>query len=204
MNFNISDILRGALTLAVLLLVACGDGGGSAPAPTSTHLMGGAVQGNPLNLTPTVSTFAGTTSTKVDGTGTQARFNSPYGITSDGINLYVSDTLNNAIRKIVIATGVVTTMAGSGTAGAADGIGSAATFDQPYGITTDGTNLYVADTNNNKIRQIVIATGEVSSLTGAANTVSGGAQRMARGRRPRSTYLLASPSTVATCMWRMH
>ena len=150
MNFNISDILRGALTLAVLLLVACGDGGGSAPAPTSTHLMGGAVQGNPLNLTPTVSTFAGTTSTKVDGTGTQARFNSP------------------------------------------------------YGITTDGTNLYVADTNNNKIRQIVIATGEVSSLTGAANTVSGGAQRMARGRRPRSTYLLASPSTVATCMWRMH
>ena len=73
----------------------------------------------------------------------------------------------------MIATGVVTTLAGSGVAGAADGTGTAATFNRPYGITTDGTNLYVADTGNNKIRQIVIATGVVSSLTGAANTADG-------------------------------
>ena len=102
-----------------------------------------------------------------DGTGIAASFNLPIGITTDGVNLYVADYLNNKIRKIVIATGVVTTLAGSGTAGVADGTGVTATFSNPWGITTDGVNLYAADSWNNKIRKIVIATGVVTTFAGS-------------------------------------
>jgi sugar lactone lactonase YvrE len=132
---------------------------------------------------PTYSTCTATPSAcAVDGDGASATFNSPEGITTDGANLYVADNNNNKIRKIVIATGFVSSLTGManspGVTGATDGAGFAATFNYPMGITTDGANLYVTDTYNNKIRKIVIATGDVSSLTGVANTagaVLGGA-----------------------------
>ena len=89
-----------------------------------------------------------------DGTGTAAAFSNPSGITTDGTSLYVSDYANNKIRKIEIATGVVTTLAGSGKAGSADGTGSAASFSYPEGITTDGRNLYVPEYGTGKIRKI--------------------------------------------------
>jgi len=66
----------------------------------------------------------------------------------------VSDHINHLIRKIVISTGVVTTVAGTGSSGSANGTGTSASFNYPYGITTDGTNLYVADIANYLIRQI--------------------------------------------------
>jgi len=107
-----------------------------------------------------------------DGTGAAARFNTPRGITTDGTNLYVADTFNNSIRKVVIATGETTTLAGStaGTPGSANGTGTAARFNQPSGITTDNSSLYVADAGNHTIRQIVINTGEVTTLAGTAGT----------------------------------
>ena len=86
----------------------------------------------------------------------------------EGTNLYIADTGNNTIRKIAIATGAVTTMAGSALAmmGSADGIVTGASFNQPAGITTDGTNLYVADTANHTIRKIVVATSDVTTIAG--------------------------------------
>ena len=68
----------------------------------------------------------------------------------------MTDTTNHLIRKIVISTGVVTTVAGTpGSYGAADNAtGTSATFYYPYGITTDGTNLYVADGWSHRIRKI--------------------------------------------------
>ena len=74
-------------------------------------------------------------------------------ITTDGVNLYVADRSNNRIRKIVIATGVVTTLAGS-TSGDVDATGTYAKFRSPWGVTTDGTNVYVSDTYNHRIRKI--------------------------------------------------
>ncbi len=115
-----------------------------------------------------VTTLAGTagTSGSVDGVATTASFYFPKGITTDGICLYVADAGNHIIRKIVIATGAVTTLAGSvGLSGSADGIGLAAKFNWPEGITTDGTNLYVTD-GYCTIRKIVIATGAVTTLAG--------------------------------------
>lgn len=103
----------------------------------------------------------------IDATGTAASFNYPMGLTTDGTNVYVVDAENQKIRQIVIATGVVTTLAGSGLFGSTDAGGSTATFSQPFGITTDGTNLYIADSLSNKIRKIDISTGAVSAVAGS-------------------------------------
>jgi sugar lactone lactonase YvrE/chitodextrinase len=118
-----------------------------------------------------VSTFAGTAgeSGSADGIGGDAGFNRPAGMTTDGTNLYVCDSYNKTVRKIVIATREVTTLAGTaGVVGSADGTGPAASFRQPMAIATDGTNLYVAETSNYTIRKIVIATAEVTTLAGTA------------------------------------
>jgi len=123
-----------------------------------------------------VTTFAGTGSTgSSDGTGTAASFNFPFGITNDGTNLFVVDAQNHLIRKIVISSGVVTTFAGTGSRGSADGTGTAASFNFPQGITNDGTNLFVADVGNHLIRKIVISSGVVTTIagTGSAGNADG-------------------------------
>jgi hypothetical protein len=120
-----------------------------------------------------VTTIAGTAgyTGSTDNTGAAARFFYPYGITNDGTNLFVADSNNSTIRKVVIATGEVTTIAGTaGSYGSADGTGEAARFSFPYGITNDGTNLFVADSNNQTIRKVVIATGEVTTIAGTAGS----------------------------------
>jgi hypothetical protein len=135
--------------------------------------------------TGVVTTLAGNPrkSGAADGAQGTALFSIPRGIATDGTNLFVADSLNHTIRKVVIATGAVTTLAGSSEGwGFADGTGPAARFYSPHGITTDGTNLFVADTNNHVIRSIVIATGVVTTLAGSAGCIgtadgAGGAAR---------------------------
>ena len=81
-------------------------------------------------------------------------------------NLYLADSWGPTIRKVVIATGELTTIAGqASSSGSTDGQGAAARFFQPTGITGDGAgNLDVSDNGNNVIRKIVIATGEVTTI----------------------------------------
>ena len=121
----------------------------------------------------TATILAGTGSSgSANGVGTLASFNQPKGITTDGTNLYVADSLNHLIRQIVIDNGSVTTLAGDGSFGSSNGVGTSAEFKRPYGITTDGTNLYVADTNSHTIRQIGIDNRSVTTLAGTlAGTV---------------------------------
>ena len=140
---------------------------------TPYALMGGSIQGKTLSLSTAVTTLAGTAGTAgtTDATGTSARFNNPYKITTDGINLYVADYSNHTIRKVVISTGVVTTLAGTaGTSGTTNATGTSARFNSPAGLTTDGTNLYVAEVLNHTIRKIVISTGVVTTFVGTAGT----------------------------------
>jgi len=114
---------------------------------------------------------SGNADSPTGGLGTAAYFNSPYGVTTDGENLYVADTGNHTIRKIDLTSNhTVTTIAGvASSSGSADSnTGTSAYFSSPYGITTDGTNLYVADTGNYTIRKIVISTGAVSTIAGSA------------------------------------
>jgi len=129
--------------------------------------------------TGVVTLVAGSRSTQAwgyqDGPGEIANFKRPYGITTDGKNLYVADTFNHVIRKIVIATGVVSTLAGrwntAGSVGSEDGVGPDASFSSPRGITTDGTFLYVCDTGNQTIRKISLATGQVTTLAGKPGVI---------------------------------
>ena len=136
---------------------------------SSTSQMGGAIQGTELSLSTEVTTLAGTGSAgSTNGTGTEASFNSIYGgITTDGTNLYVADTLNHSIRNIVISTGVTTTIAGTGASGYSDGTGTDALFFRPEDVTTDGTNLFVVEFLNHLIRKIVISTESVTTIAGS-------------------------------------
>ena len=118
--------------------------------------------------TGAVTTLAGGTQGSADGIGAAARFNFPGCLTTDGTNLYLADNSNNEIRKITIDTGKVTTLAGSTSPGNSNGTGSSASFNCPWGITTDGVNLYVSDSNGNDIRRIVISTGVVTTLVVAS------------------------------------
>ncbi|MBC3934015.1 hypothetical protein [Undibacterium rugosum] len=107
-----------------------------------------------------------------DGYGVAALFNKPLGITTDKSSLYVTDSANQTIRKIVLATTEVTTLAGKpGVVGNSNGTGAAASFKSPIGIATDGTNLFVSDSDNHTLRKIVIATGAVSTLAGTAGSL---------------------------------
>ena len=151
--------------ITISVLVGCGGSSGS----VTGVQMGGSIQGIPLSLNGVVTTLSGTagSSGSADGTGAVARFNLPCGFTTDRTNLYVADSVNDTIRKVVIATGEVTTLAGTaGSSGSTDGTGAAARFYDPFGITTDGTNLYVTDDSNCTIRKVVIDTGVVTTLAG--------------------------------------
>ena len=131
-----------------------------------------------------VTTIAGsvTNSGSADGTNGAARFNNPYSVAVDtNGNLYVADTFNTEIRKIkpVGTNWVVTTIAGSvNNYGSADGVGTNAQFNEPWGITADSAgNVYVADTGNNTIRKLAPVTNNwvVTTIAGwslAANSQS--------------------------------
>jgi hypothetical protein len=103
----------------------------------------------------TVTTLAGLAGStgSTDGAGSAARFCCPSGVAADSAgNVFVADLYNFTIRKVT-AAGVVTTIGGApGVAGGVDGVGSYANFSYPTDVAVDTTgNLYVADSNNNRI-----------------------------------------------------
>jgi sugar lactone lactonase YvrE len=118
--------------------------------------------------TGAVTTLAGSPQSYAleDGTGTSAGTAYARGLAVDEAgNLYLAESL--AIRRVAVATGVVTTLAGGGGSGNVDGVGAAATFSFANGLASDGSgNLYVTDSFENTIRQVVIATGAVTTLAG--------------------------------------
>lgn len=124
-----------------------------------------------VKSTGVVTTFAGSLAVygSADGTGSAARFHHPDSITHDGTYLYVADSWNMTVRRIDPSTAQVTTIAGlAQSAGATDGIGSAARFYFPTAITSDGSFLYVIQADY-VIRRIDLANNNVTTIAGATN-----------------------------------
>ena len=190
-----SDNLTGGTTYKTRVTTGVKDAAGNAlssqydnstgfTTASSGTLMGGSIQGIELSLSTAVTTLAGSSSGSTDATGTSASFDNPMGITTDGTNLYVADNGNDRIRIIVIDNGTVTTLAGS-SQGSTDATGTSASFNNPHGITTDGTNLYVADESNHRIRKIVIDNGTVTTIAGSSQGYTDATGTSARFYRPR-------------------
>jgi sugar lactone lactonase YvrE len=104
------------------------------------------------------------------GLAVEALLNGPFDVDFDGAgNLYVSDTSNHRIRRVDIRTGIITTVAGDGTAGFGGDGGPAirASLDEPYGLVIDRLgNLYFADRLNRRVRRVEIKTGLITTVAG--------------------------------------
>ena len=122
-----------------------------------------------------VAAFAGSGAAAfADGTGAAASFRNPFDCAFDAFNtMYVADWQNHRVRVITPA-GVVSTLAGSGTAAFSDGIGTLASFKEPASIATEaasgGAYVYVADTSNGRIRRITVAQRLVVTLVGSGSS----------------------------------
>jgi sugar lactone lactonase YvrE len=104
------------------------------------------------------------------GAATSAELHGANGVAVDASgNTYIADYYNNRIRKITAATGVISTVAGNGTAGFS-GDGGAATsaeINGPGDVAVDSSgNIYISDLNNNRIRKVTVSTGIISTVAG--------------------------------------
>jgi DNA-binding beta-propeller fold protein YncE len=101
----------------------------------------------------------------VDGAYPEARLQHPLGVCAHGGAVLIADTYNHKIRRYDPATGALSTWLGTGTPGLADGPAGLASFDEPGGLCVLGDTLFVADTNNHRLRAADLATGTVRTLT---------------------------------------
>jgi streptogramin lyase len=88
----------------------------------------------------------------------------PQGVAAVEGGFVVADTYNHRLRRFTWTTGEVVTIAGASEPGSADGDGAFARFDEPNGLAPAGGTLYVADTGNDAIRRIDMATGRVETV----------------------------------------
>ena len=113
-----------------------------------------------------------------NGAATSAALNGPCGISIDSSgNIYIADYNNHRVRKVTVSTGIITTVAGTGTAGYnGDNIAAtSATLCYPHGVTVDSYgNLYIADRYNHRIRKVTVSTGEIATIAGTGTASSSG------------------------------
>ncbi|MGO9455157.1 MAG: hypothetical protein ACLQDV_29540 [Candidatus Binataceae bacterium] len=127
-----------------------------------------------------------------DGIGESARFNSPDGIVLVGRALYVLDTNNSDLRKINLDTRAVTTAAGTANiSGTEDGPASAAHFNLPTQIASDGSSLFITDSGNSTIRRLSISENIVK-------TIGGQAQQTGKDDGPATKSTFNGPAGIAT------
>ena len=84
-------------------------------------------------------------------------------------NIYIADLSNHRIRKATVSTGIISTIAGTGTAGYSgdNGAATSATLSFPYGVGLDTAgNVYIADMDNDRIRKVTISTGIITTFAG--------------------------------------
>ena len=133
------------------------------------------------------------------GAATSARLSSPEGVAlaANG-DLYIADTANHAIRKVSAATGIITTYAGTGTAGflGDGGAATSARLNAPQAVAVNSAgDLFIADTVNNRIRRVAAGSGTITTIAGtgtAGGTGDGGPATAARISSPRGIAVAAT------------
>src|SRR5206468_1860059 len=104
------------------------------------------------------------------GPATRAQLNGPSGVALDAQgNLFIADTHNNEIREVVKATGNIITVAGNGSAGFRGDNRPAihAQLNRPSGVALDAAgDLFIADTSNNRVREVVNSNGTIITVAG--------------------------------------
>jgi hypothetical protein len=125
-----------------------------------------------------ITTIAGTGEEGFSGDGgqaTNATLGVPSGVFTDTAgNVYIADEVNNRIRKVIVSTGIITTVAGSGAIGVSlggfsgdNGPATNATMNLPVGLCLDkAANIYITDYENNRIRKVDASTGIISTVAG--------------------------------------
>jgi sugar lactone lactonase YvrE len=151
--------------------------------------------------TGTISTVAGNGSPGFSGDGgpaTAASLTGPYSVTLDPAgNLFIAEIGGHRVRKVDGGTGVITTVAGTGTSGFSGdgGPATSATLNSPAGVTVDTVgNLYIADSDNQRIRKVDASTGIITTIAGNGVFAFGGDGGAATSASLASPYGLATDS----------
>ncbi len=150
-----------------------------------------------IDTTGNITTIAGTGTQGFsgdNGPATSATLDSPQGLALDAANLYIADTHNHRIRKLVLATGTITTIAGTGTPGFSgdNALATSAQLDLPTALALDANNnLYLADTHNHRIRNIDATTGIITTIAGT------GTQGFSGDSAPATSAAIDSPTGLA-------
>ncbi len=109
------------------------------------------------------------------GSANNAEVAQPFGVTLDGAgNIFIADTDNDAIRKVSVSTGVITTVAGGDASGYSsnNGPANASELTDPTSTAVDGSNnIFIADTSNNAVREVNAQTGQVTTVAGGNQPV---------------------------------
>jgi len=152
------------------------------------------------DLSSIVTIAGGQSFGAVDGAAADARFSQPSGLAHDAAgNVYIADTGNHTIRRLS-TDGTVSTIAGlAGSSGSADGTGTAARFSSPRGIfmAPDG-DLYVADTNNDRIRRVTLAGVVTTYAGGSQGYLDAAAPLAAQFRLPRNLVVAANGDVIVS------
>ena len=130
-------------------------------------------------ITGIITTVAGDGTAGYGGDGglaTLAKLHNPLGINLDRSgNIYIADSANYRVRKVTMSTGIITTLAGTGSPGRTGdgGPATSATLSYLYGVATDVSgNIYIADTVNSLIRMVTISTGIITTVAGGRTSGS--------------------------------
>ena len=151
--------------------------------------------------TGVITTVAGNGSPGVTGDGgaaTSARLKSPEDVFVTSTAFYIADTGNHEIRKVTLATGIITTVAGNGSPGSSGDLGAAtsARLNSPRGIAVAGNgDIYIGDRSNNKVRKVTALTGIITTYAGtgtAGYSGDGGLATLARLDRLQGIHLASN------------